>query len=271
MSVETLATREPGQKLPGSRRAPRFIRLVAHRRATRVVAWGCFLSFTTLALSVLILERTLLAVDRGVQTSMLAARSGPLDTTMVALTFLGTRWVIGAISLGLVVWSLYTGKARPLTAVIVAAVLINPIFEFGFKELVDRVRPDTAQLVTGRGPSFPSGHVLASVGFYGMLPLLAWEATRSRSVQLSALIGSLTMIMTIAVSRVYLDVHWTTDVVAGMLLGGALVVAAGHVHHVWQQAAPATATLNSGGRSRDQGAPTFRALVARNGGSWIRR
>lgn len=239
MTVETLATRALGRKLPSSRRAPWFVRLVAHRRATRVVAWACVLSFTTLALFVLIVEGKLLAVDREVQTSVLGARSGSLNTTMVVLTFLGTRWVIGAITLGLVVWSLYTGKARPLTAVIVAAVLINPMFELGFKELIDRVRPDTAQLVAGRGPSFPSGHVLASVGFYGMLPLLVWEATHSRIAQLGALIGSLALILTIAVSRVYLDVHWTSDVVAGMLLGTALVVAAGHIHHAWLQATPA--------------------------------
>jgi undecaprenyl-diphosphatase len=218
---------------------------------------------------VLIAERLLLAVDRGVETSMLGARSSSLDTTMVALTFLGTRWVIGAITLGLVVWSLYTGKARPLTAVIVAAVLINPIFEFGFKELVDRVRPDTAQLVAGRGPSFPSGHVLASVGFYGMVPLFVWEATRSRTAQLGALIGSLTVILTIAVSRVYLDVHWTSDVVAGMLLGTALVVVAGHTYHVWQQAAPAPIP-DSDRHPHHQSAPTIPVTMALNEPSEIR-
>jgi undecaprenyl-diphosphatase len=183
----------------------------------------------------------LLALDRGVEQSMLGARSGVLNGAMVALTFLGTRWVIGALTISLVIWSLYTGKARPLMVVIVAAVLINPIIEIGFKELVDRVRPDAAQLVPGRGPSFPSGHVLASVGFYGMAPLLAWEAVQSRAAQLGILIGSSAVILTIGVSRVYLDVHWTTDVVAGMLLGTVLVVAAAHAYLSWRRTAPAFA------------------------------
>lgn len=272
MTIETIETRALGWKLPGARRAPRFVRLVAQRPAARVVTWGCLLSFTTLATFVLISEGLLLAVDRGVQTSMLEVRSSSLDTTMVALTFLGTRWVIGAITLGLVVWSLWTGRARPLTAVIVVAVLINPMVELGFKELVDRVRPDTAQLVAGRGPSFPSGHVLASAGFYGMIPLLVWEATRSRAAQLGALIGSLTLILTIGVSRIYLDVHWASDVVAGLLLGTALVVAAGHSYHVWQERGsthsrirPPSAASGRAHPSGDNGRPTIRLRTGADG------
>jgi undecaprenyl-diphosphatase len=193
-----------------------------------MLASVCLLLFGILAVLAFISEGLLLAVDRGVEHSVLGMRSGALDGTMVALTFLGTRWVIGAMTIALVVWSLYTGKARALVFVIVAAVLLNPVFEFGFKELVGRVRPNSAQLVAGRGPSFPSGHVLASVGFYGMAPLLAWEATRSRALQLGALIGSVVLILTIGASRIYLNVHWATDVLAGMLLGTVLVVVAAH-------------------------------------------
>ena len=61
--------------------------------------------------------------------------------------------------------------------VLAAAVLLNPLFEVGFKELVDRVRPSLDQLVSGNGPSFPSGHVLASVGFYGLLPFLTLKCS----------------------------------------------------------------------------------------------
>jgi undecaprenyl-diphosphatase len=237
VTIATFVKRAPGGHPPRTRLAPWFVRFVGHRPSARTIATACFLSFAGLAVVALVAEGLLLAVDRGVEESVLGVRSRPLDTTMVALTFLGTRWVIGTITLGLVVWSVYTGKARPLTFVIVAAVLLNPLLEFGFKEVVQRVRPDTAQLVTGRGPSFPSGHVLASTGFYGMVPLLVWETARSRTAQLGALIGSLAVILIIAASRVYLDVHWTTDVVAGMLLGTALVVAGGHFYLTWRETA----------------------------------
>lgn len=213
----------------------RLVRMLTHLPSASALAGVCLLLFGILAAFVVISEGLLLAVDRGVESSVLGIRNGALNETMVALTFLGTRWVIGAMTIALVVWSLFTGKARALMVVIVAAVLLNPLVEVGFKELVDRVRPDAAQLVAGRGPSFPSGHVLASVGFYGMAPLLAWEATRSRVLRHGTLVGSVALILTIGASRVYLDVHWATDVLAGMLLGTALVVVAAHSYVRWRR------------------------------------
>ena len=115
-----------------------------------------------------------------------------------------------------------------LVFVVVAAVLMNPVFEILFKELVGRARPDMAQLVPGNGPSFPSGHVLASAGFYGLIPFFAWEAVKVRWVRSAVSMVSLFLIVSIAASRVYLDVHWTTDAVAGLLLGAVLV--AGFYH-----------------------------------------
>jgi undecaprenyl-diphosphatase len=55
---------------------------------------------------------------------------------------------------------------------------------------------------------------------------MAWELTQRAWVRMSALVGSLTVIGLVAFSRIYLDVHWTTDVVAGLLLGSVLLVAA---------------------------------------------
>ncbi len=212
----------------------RLIALIRHERSALAVVVWCMVIFAGLAIAVVIAESRLLTVDQGVQDSVMGVRSRWLDSLMVVLTFLGTRWAVAIIAGGLIIWSVLTGKNRALVAVIVGAALVNPVFEVGFKELVDRVRPDVARLVPGNGPSFPSGHVVASAGFYGMLPFLAWEASRSRLTQLAALIGSLGVILIVAVSRVYLDVHWTTDVIAGLLLGTVLVVGSIHFYLEWR-------------------------------------
>ena len=127
--------------------------------------------------------------------------------------------------------------------IIVAAVLMNPVFEVLYKELVDRARPDVAQLVPGNGPSFPSGHVLASAGFYGLIPFFAWEVVKVRWVRSAVTMASLFLIVSIAISRVYLDVHWTTDAVAGLLLGAVLVAG---FYHAYLQGEP-TKTPHRGG------------------------
>ncbi len=199
------------------------VNVVRNHRSARILMALCVAVFAALAVIAVTSEQVLLSVDTEVQEAVINSRSGALDATMVALTELGTRYSIGFLTFALVLWSLLKGRGQRFVFVLVVAVLLNPVFEFTFKELVGRVRPDTAQLVPGNGPSFPSGHVLASVGFYGMIPLLAWHHVRNALVRWLAFAGSLGVIAAVAVSRVYLDVHWTTDVVAGLLLGTVLV------------------------------------------------
>lgn len=194
--------------------------------------------FALLAALALVAEPTLLRFDRSVQALLLDSRSGGLNHTMVILTFLGTRWIIGAATVALALWSAVTGRHRLLVGVIVAAVLLNPVLEIVFKELVDRVRPAVAQLLPGNGPSFPSGHVLAAVGFYGLIPLLTRETTRNRPARVGAAVISAVIIAAVTISRPYLDVHWTTDALAGVLLGTALVGAT-YLAYLRLQPAPA--------------------------------
>ena len=208
----------------------RFVSVFRDHRTAASLVTLAMVAFTTLAAFAVTSEATLLRFDQAVQGFILEARTDWLNQAMVWLTFLGTRWVIGAAALGLFVWSMVTGKHRTFVLVMVGAALLNPIFEIGFKELVDRVRPAVDQLLPGNGPSFPSGHVLASVGFYGLVPFLAWETTRSVAVRFAAFLGSLFVVLAVTVSRPYLDVHWTTDAIAGVLLGTVLVVAAYQVY-----------------------------------------
>lgn len=202
-----------------------WIRDLRRARAAVVVLLAVFAILAILAADA---EWILLEVDQPVQDAAIAARSGWLNEAMVALTFLGTRWVIGGIALLVGAWALLAGRCRVAVAILVIAVLVNPIVEIGFKELIGRTRPEAAQLLPGRGPSFPSGHVLASVGFYGLVPLLVWEATTRYWIRRFVFFGCSAIIAIVAVSRVYIDVHWSSDVLAGIALGTVIVAASYH-------------------------------------------
>jgi undecaprenyl-diphosphatase len=206
----------------------RVLLIVRDRRKAQRLILACLGIFVTLAVGALTAERLLLSVDTAVQETTMDVRTGWLNTTMVMATELGTRYVIGVLAFGLALWAWATKRCTTTLLVIIAAIAINPVFEVLFKELVGRVRPDLDQLLPGNGPSFPSGHVLASVGFYGLVPLVVWEATTNRAARTIAFFGSVFVILTVAASRVYLDVHWTTDVFAGLLLGTVLVAATYH-------------------------------------------
>ena len=206
----------------------RIIALVRDDRRARLLVYVCVATFLILALIAVSKETLLLKVDIAVQEGTMDVRTGWLNTAMVMLTELGTRYVIGVLAVGLAVWARLTKRCTTTLVVIIAAVAINPVFEILFKELVGRVRPNLNQLLPGNGPSFPSGHVLAAVGFYGIIPLVVWETTANRAARLVAFFASSAVILTVAASRVYLDVHWTTDVFAGLLLGIVLVVGTYH-------------------------------------------
>jgi undecaprenyl-diphosphatase len=95
--------------------------------------------------------------------------------------------------------------------------------EFVLKLAVNRDRPDFSQLVHGAGYSFPSGHPMAAAVFWGSMPIVLALYWRRRSVWIVSWVVALSMIVLIGYSRVYLGVHWPTDVLAGLLAGILLI------------------------------------------------
>jgi undecaprenyl-diphosphatase len=167
--------------------------------------------------------RVLRGVDEPITRFLVDTRSGPGDGVVKALSSLGGAGVvIGLLLLFLVlVWH----RCRSLAWALLAASAARPLLEWAVKEMVGRERPDIDRLVPGNGPSFPSGHVMAAIAIWGLLPpvvaLLSGRAAAWRwSMALSA-----TVIALVAFSRVYLGVHWFTDVIAALLLGALYLLA----------------------------------------------
>ena len=79
-------------------------------------------------------------------------------------------------------------------------------------------------MVPGNGPSFPSGHVMAAMALWGMLPLVVSLYTRRRDVWWGSVAVAATIIGGIAASRVYLGVHWFSDVVGGVMAGSLFLL-----------------------------------------------
>jgi len=95
------------------------------------------------------------------------------------------------------------------------------------KHLVLRARPDEVfHLVTQGGYSFPSGHSVTSIVFYGLLLYLIQKHCQNRKLKtaLSWVCGILAI--AIGPSRVYVGVHWPTDVLAGWCIGGGVLLIA---------------------------------------------
>ncbi len=87
--------------------------------------------------------------------------------------------------------------------------------------------PSVSEILSGlsAGNSFPSGHMLRTVIVYGLLAFVVRRLSPSPLVRLLALAAAILIVVLVAFDRLYLDVHWESDVVGGLLLGSIALLA----------------------------------------------
>jgi undecaprenyl-diphosphatase len=162
----------------------------------------------------------LTSADLTVATSVAGHRLAWLTAVMQFVTWVGSSFLI--IPLGLAVGGVLWLRRRTwLPLLMMAAAFLGAAGLYDLvKPAVGRARPPAALQVGGpdEGWAFPSGHATQTIAFYGMLAIVlsAWYAPRRRL--LFAVAAALVTIV-VGASRVYLGVHWVTDVLGGYALG----------------------------------------------------
>ena len=143
-----------------------------------------------------------------------------LTRVMEALTFLGNhQFLIPANLLLITLLLIRKEKGMALTVLIVA--LSSLFLKLGLKELFRRPRPDNPLVEGITNYSFPSGHALMSVAFYGLLIWMGGRYIREPRTRFFFTLLMLLLIGLIGFSRLYLRVHYPSDVIAGYCLGTA--------------------------------------------------
>ncbi len=157
---------------------------------------------------------------------------GWLEGPMVAITALGYyRVVLPLLAIFVVVFYL---KGWRLSAVLLTVSTAGGMFlTTVLKAVFQRSRPELFQTGYEAGfYSFPSGHATVAVGFYGMLALiLAYQARGALRWIIGA--AGVVLVILIGFSRLYLGVHYPTDVLAGYLSAPLWVVCVGILYVVW--------------------------------------
>lgn len=150
---------------------------------------------------------------------------GWLHEAMRDITALGSTSVLFIITIGATGFMLLS-HARRAALWTLLAVLSGTILSFVLKEAFDRPRPDLILHMTKvYTSSFPSGHAMMSAIVYLTLGALFAAHQPSRSLKVYLLSLALLLTLLVGVSRVYLGVHWPTDVLAGWAIGASWAAA----------------------------------------------
>ncbi len=155
--------------------------------------------------------------DEPITDAAVDARTEASDDAARAVSRIGSTPVVLVVAAfaAAFAWT----RCRPLAIAIVVLALARPLLEFALKELVGRERPPLeTRLVQGRGKSFPSGHPFATAASWGFVPLVVALYTRRRALWWASAVVAWGLVVLVAASRVWLGVHWASDVVGGVLL-----------------------------------------------------
>ena len=170
-----------------------------------------------------VVEKETTTTDTQILQAIRRLHTPLLDQIMVGITFLGQPSVLVVLSLSLGIWLLFQRCRSEATTLAIAAIGAAGL-NYWLKELFARDRPALwDRVVDVRYYSFPSGHAMVSVVMYGLIGyLLAKTFPRWRVL---IFILTVSLVVAIGFSRLYLGVHWPTDIAAGYAAGLVWLIA----------------------------------------------
>ncbi len=196
--------------------------------ASLAAAAACGLAFIQIADEVT--EGETRALDETILLSLRETdRQDPIGPRWVEIMFtdltsLGSTTILTIVTLAVLGYLLMTGKKGAALMVLCAVgggTLLNSLLKLFF----DRPRPDlVAHIVDVHTTSFPSGHAMLSAITYLTLGALLARVQEKRRVKIYVLTLAVTITIMVGISRVYLGVHWPTDVLAGWCAGASWAI-----------------------------------------------
>lgn len=147
-------------------------------------------------------------------------RAPTLTTILIIITNLGSAITL----ISLTILSIILIKNRKIGLCISLNLIISTLLNVILKNIVQRPRPEGYRLIDESGYSFPSGHSMVNTAFYGLLIYLVLRNVKNSKLKYTLVILISLLIIGIGFSRIYLGVHYASDVLAGFLISIAYLV-----------------------------------------------
>ncbi|MFD3511151.1 phosphatase PAP2 family protein [Nocardia sp. NPDC058666] len=181
----------------------------------------CLIATAAVLITVLTWEVTsgVTGLDTSVLDWMIAHRGEPLTGIAQVITDLGdtlSMAILAAITISWFAWR----RDLPIAVLVAVTSLGAGVLVWVIKRLVGRQRPpEVSRLVFEPSLSYPSGHTLGSTVVVGIVAIVLIPRIRTHCVRAAATVLAIAFPVAVGLSRIYLGVHWTTDVFAGWIIG----------------------------------------------------
>lgn len=171
--------------------------------------------------TILVITNSLTLFDDKIYQFIISFQNDTLTNIMKVITSFANPLTIVSLCLASLLSLIWKYKASIYLIIIT---IISTVFNFLTKNIVLRTRPDHLRLIEETGYSFPSGHAMGSIVFYGFIIFLLSKSKINKYLKifLSIIIG-LTIFL-IGISRIYVGVHYPSDIIGGFLLGYIILI-----------------------------------------------
>lgn len=172
-----------------------------------------------LLLTILVLTGSMKSFDSSIYNFLINLRSKPMDTFMKTITKFGNTMSV-IIILAIFVFILKKDDGYLLVMNTICVVSANQVL----KHIIRRPRPDHLRLVKEKGFSFPSGHSMVSIALYGILIYIVNKNIKNKTLKIILISLLSLLILFIGLSRIYVGVHYPSDVLSGYILATVITI-----------------------------------------------
>jgi membrane-associated phospholipid phosphatase len=182
--------------------------------------WGLF------AMADMVFEDKNLAFDERVFQAIAPWVTQTRTNILLVITFLGSQNFLLPANILLILYYLLVRDNRRTAFQITTVSVTSVVAMFTIKFILQRQRPLLPLIAKVHGYSFPSGHTFTSVTFYGIIAYIAYRNIKNVYLRWFVIIFLIIFVLLIGFSRIYLRLHYASDVIAGLCLGTIWLVGA---------------------------------------------
>ncbi|MFO7719149.1 MAG: phosphatase PAP2 family protein [Gillisia sp.] len=164
-------------------------------------------------------SRTITRYDQKVTDFIISFRSPQLNKVFQFITDLGDLYAYLILTALCAIGFYWKFKNWRYVLEMIFVIIIAGLSNLALKQVINRARPDAAHLVAVETLSYPSGHAMGAIAFYGFLIYLFYNFKMNNWLKASIILIFIFLILAIGISRVYLGVHYPSDIVGGFIAG----------------------------------------------------